>query len=202
MGKTRAECSQNAYIYKSCKCFFKPLNTNFSKSFAQIWHKKKKKKKTRCNPFFGRERATMKHLQFHMAFIHCIKEYFWSYRGKIILPLLFFENPECSEAQSVAQQVHFANSSALLQPTTPVCFQRVGQEGCLWASAVWETDQDRGRGVHQWDQESIPLGFPSALFRCTLSSIDIRTFANCGFWINIQGKLYDKILRGRSRPVS
>ena len=29
MGKTRAVCSQNAYIYK---CFFKPLNTNFSKS--------------------------------------------------------------------------------------------------------------------------------------------------------------------------
>ena len=28
--------------YKSCKCFFKPLNTNFSKFFAQIWHKKKK----------------------------------------------------------------------------------------------------------------------------------------------------------------
>ena len=34
-------------IYKSCKCFFKPLNTNFSKFFAQIWHKKKKKKKNR-----------------------------------------------------------------------------------------------------------------------------------------------------------
>ena len=28
------------HIYK---CFFKPLNTNFSKFFAQIWHKKKKK---------------------------------------------------------------------------------------------------------------------------------------------------------------
>ena len=30
---------QNAvktHIYKSCKCFFKPLNTNFSKFFAQI----------------------------------------------------------------------------------------------------------------------------------------------------------------------
>ena len=30
------------FLYKSCKCFFKPLNTNFSKFFAQIWHKKKK----------------------------------------------------------------------------------------------------------------------------------------------------------------
>ena len=40
MGKTRAECSQNAYIYK---CFFKPLNTNFSKFFAQIRHKKKRR---------------------------------------------------------------------------------------------------------------------------------------------------------------
>ena len=37
---------QSKRIYKSCKCFFKPLNTNFSKFFAQIWHKKKKKKKT------------------------------------------------------------------------------------------------------------------------------------------------------------
>ena len=34
---------QSKRIYK---CFFKPLNTNFSKFFAQIWHKKKKKKKT------------------------------------------------------------------------------------------------------------------------------------------------------------
>ena len=25
------------HIYKSCKCFFKPLNTNFGKFFAQIW---------------------------------------------------------------------------------------------------------------------------------------------------------------------
>ena len=35
---------QSKRIYKSCKCFFKPLNTNFSKFFAQIWHKKKIKK--------------------------------------------------------------------------------------------------------------------------------------------------------------
>ena len=27
---------QSKRIYKSCKCFFKPLNTNFSKFFAQI----------------------------------------------------------------------------------------------------------------------------------------------------------------------
>ena len=32
---------QSKRIYKSCKCFFKPLNTNFSKFFAQIWNKKK-----------------------------------------------------------------------------------------------------------------------------------------------------------------
>ena len=39
----------------SCKCFFKPLNTNFSKFFAQIWHKKKKKKKRPCFfAFYGR----------------------------------------------------------------------------------------------------------------------------------------------------
>ena len=37
---------QSKRIYKSCKCFFKPLNTNFSKFFAQIWHLKKKKKTT------------------------------------------------------------------------------------------------------------------------------------------------------------
>ena len=53
---------QSKRIYKSCKCFFKPLNTNFSKFFAQIWHKKKKKKK-KTDPVFshftvGRERAT------------------------------------------------------------------------------------------------------------------------------------------------
>ena len=53
---------QSKRIYKSCKCFFKPLNTNFSKFFAQIWHKKKKKKK-KNDPVFshftvGRERAT------------------------------------------------------------------------------------------------------------------------------------------------
>ena len=29
---------QSKRIYKSCKCFFKPLNKNFSKFFAQIWH--------------------------------------------------------------------------------------------------------------------------------------------------------------------
>ena len=54
---------QSKRIYKSCKCFFKPLNTNFSKFFAQIWHKKKKKKKKKPTLFFshftvGRERAT------------------------------------------------------------------------------------------------------------------------------------------------
>ena len=53
---------QSKRIYKSCKCFFKPLNTNFSKFFAQIWHLKKKKKK-KNDPVFshftvGRERAT------------------------------------------------------------------------------------------------------------------------------------------------
>ena len=47
---------QSKRMYKSCKCFFKPLNTTFSKFFAQIWHKKKKKKKTRpCFfAFYGR----------------------------------------------------------------------------------------------------------------------------------------------------
>ena len=49
---------QSKRIYKSCKCFFKPLNTNFSKFFAQIWHKKKKKKKKKKRPcffaFYGR----------------------------------------------------------------------------------------------------------------------------------------------------
>ena len=43
---------QSKRIYKSCKCFFKPLNTNFSKFFAQIWHKKKKKKKKNPTLFF------------------------------------------------------------------------------------------------------------------------------------------------------
>ena len=50
MGKTRAECSQNAYY----KCFFRPLNTNFSKFFAQIWPKKKKKKTPCFFAFYGR----------------------------------------------------------------------------------------------------------------------------------------------------
>ena len=50
---------QSKRIYKSCKCFFKPLNTNFSKFFAQIWHKKKKKNDPVFSHFtVGRERAT------------------------------------------------------------------------------------------------------------------------------------------------
>ena len=36
---------RNAVKTHVYKCFFKPLNTNFSKFFAQIWHEKKKKKK-------------------------------------------------------------------------------------------------------------------------------------------------------------
>ena len=60
-GKLRRN-GQNAYI-STCKCFFKP--TNFSKFFAQIWHKKKKKKKKKKrDPFLshftvGRERANI-----------------------------------------------------------------------------------------------------------------------------------------------
>ena len=47
---------QSKRIYK---CFFKPLNTNFSKFFAQIWHKKKKKPDPVFSHFtVGRERAT------------------------------------------------------------------------------------------------------------------------------------------------
>ena len=51
---------QSKRIYKSCKCFFKPLNTNFSKFFAQIWHKKNQNKKQNKKPrpcffaFYGR----------------------------------------------------------------------------------------------------------------------------------------------------
>ena len=44
---------QSKRIYNSCKCFFKPLNTNFSKFFAQIWHLKKKKKKKTWPCFFA-----------------------------------------------------------------------------------------------------------------------------------------------------
>ena len=47
---------QSKRIYK---CFFKPLNTNFSKSFAQFWHfqqqkTKKQKKPDRFFAFYGR----------------------------------------------------------------------------------------------------------------------------------------------------
>ena len=50
---------QSKRIYKSCKCFFKPLNTNFSNFFAQIWHKKKKKNDPVFSHFtVGRERTT------------------------------------------------------------------------------------------------------------------------------------------------
>ena len=50
---------QSKRIYK---CFFKPVNTNFSKFFAQIWHFQKKNKK-KNDPVFshftvGRMRAT------------------------------------------------------------------------------------------------------------------------------------------------
>ena len=47
------------------KCFFRPLNTNFSKFFAQIWHFQQQKKHTQKKPdpvfshfTVGRERAT------------------------------------------------------------------------------------------------------------------------------------------------
>ena len=40
---------QSKRIYK---CFFRPLNTNFSKFFAQIWHFQKKKKKKKTTLFF------------------------------------------------------------------------------------------------------------------------------------------------------
>ena len=43
---------QSKRIYKSCKCFLKPLNTNFCKFFAQIWHTKKKNKK-KPDPVFS-----------------------------------------------------------------------------------------------------------------------------------------------------
>ena len=43
---------RNAVKTHIYKCFFKPLDTNFSKFFAQIWHKKKKKKKKKTRPCF------------------------------------------------------------------------------------------------------------------------------------------------------
>ena len=48
---------QSKCIYK---CFFRPLNTNFSKFFTQIWHFPKKKKKDPVFSHFtvGRERVT------------------------------------------------------------------------------------------------------------------------------------------------
>ena len=46
---------RNAVKTHIYKCFFKPLNTNFSKFFAQIWHFQKKKKKRPCFfAFYGR----------------------------------------------------------------------------------------------------------------------------------------------------
>ena len=45
---------RNAVKTHIYKCFFKPLNTNFSKFFAQIWHKKKKKKKKKNPTLFFR----------------------------------------------------------------------------------------------------------------------------------------------------
>ena len=55
---------QSKRIYKSCKCFFKPLNTNFSKFFAQIWHKKKKKKKKKTPTPFLRSVGRGQHNNF------------------------------------------------------------------------------------------------------------------------------------------
>ena len=67
MGKTRAFNAVKTHIQVMQVLVFKPLNTNFSKFFAQIFDikKKKKKKKFALNPTlffrilrFGRERAT------------------------------------------------------------------------------------------------------------------------------------------------
>ena len=51
---------QSKRIYKSCKCFFKPLNTNFSNSSPKSDIKKINKKNDPVFSHFtvGRERAT------------------------------------------------------------------------------------------------------------------------------------------------
>ena len=73
---------QSKRIYKSCKCFFKPLNTNFSKFFAQIWHWKKKKKKN-LTLFFRILRSVGRGQ--HNNF------FFWPYSVKAAM---FFGSPE------------------------------------------------------------------------------------------------------------
>ena len=56
MGKTWAECSQNAYTCTSA--FLGHWIQILANSIAQIWHKKKKKKKKKTRPcffaFYGR----------------------------------------------------------------------------------------------------------------------------------------------------
>ena len=54
---------RNAVKTHIYKCFFRPLNTNFSKFFAQNWHFQKQTKQKTNDPVFshftvGRERAT------------------------------------------------------------------------------------------------------------------------------------------------
>ena len=85
---------QSKRIYKSCKCFFKPLNTNFSKFFAQIWHKKKKKKKPW--PCFFRILRSVGRGQHKIFFFGLIKiqpwigQYITYYRSIYILNLNFW----------------------------------------------------------------------------------------------------------------
>ena len=92
-GKLGAECSQNAYT-KSCKCFFKPLNTNFSKFFAQIWHLKKKKKKKKKTPtlffaFYGRSGEG------NITFF-----FFWPYSGAVFVIYKFLPFAFCFTAKT------------------------------------------------------------------------------------------------------
>ena len=88
MGKTRAECSQNAYT-SHASAFFKPLNTNFSKILRPKSDiKKKNKKKTRpCFfAFYGRsgegKHKKKKNLALHVGLLKILLELQCMYQKK------------------------------------------------------------------------------------------------------------------------
>ena len=123
MGKTRAECSQNAYT-SHASAFLSHWIQILSKFFAQIWHKKKKKKPTLFFRNFN-GRSGEGNIIFFFGLIMIRKEcrVFRSYRG---------QRYHLSNAETLFAKSYWAASSG--------CF-------CIWLKAAeyWRTISEIGR---------------------------------------------------------
>ena len=128
---------QSKRIYKSCKCFFKPLNTNFSKFFAQIWHLKKKKKKKNPTLFFRILRSVGRGQ--HNIF------FFWPNESPLYRPYALTSRLHNNDAMlgvktCRAARTCFAGRAHWRSPSQSVCApgpaRRCGMQGfALWLHA-------------------------------------------------------------------